>query len=89
MTNQRGNTMIELNGIANIKLLMDHMYKNSEGLDYKSFAKIETQVEVLHQYLKEVAIVMSINHDIIKRTGVEPIELSAWHEVREKTLKKS
>ena len=65
---------IELNGVANIKILLDDLTSNSPNLDevLVPAAKIYQQLDVLERYMLAVADAA--------RKGEQP---PYWHEVRE------
>ena len=65
---------MELNGVANIIMLMDRLYKNSGELDYETFGKIENQLEMLQEYLKQVGDIIEVNQ----------IDIPFWHDIRKK-----
>ena len=65
---------IELNGLANIKILLDDLTSNSPNLDevLVPAAKIYQQLDVLERYMLAVA-------DAAREGRTPPY----WHEVRE------
>lgn len=70
--------MIELNGVANIKILLDELVSNSPNNDeiLVPATKIYQQLDLLERYM--VAIGSYISHGDLK--DVRP---PYWHEVRE------
>lgn len=70
--------MIELNGVANIKMLMDQLTSNAPNNDeiLVPAAKIYQQLDILERYM--VAIGSYIAHGDVK--DVRP---PYWHEVRD------
>jgi len=70
--------MIELNGVANIKILLDDLVRNAPNNDEVLIpaAKIYQQLDVLERYM--VAIGQYISHGDLKDTRPP-----YWHEVRE------
>ena len=65
---------IELNGVANIKMLMDHLLRGTPSLDecHITMAKIYQQLDLLERYMVEV-----------QRAVSEDRSPAYWHEVRE------
>lgn len=71
---------MELNGIANIKILIDE-------IDNETVKKqVNAQLLVLTEYMKEMHRVNETNKNKLKLLGKTTENYSAWHEIRAKVL---
>lgn len=74
---------MELNAIANIKLIIESYERGGMPID-DLLSKIDGQANILMEYIKDSAKVIEKNNMILRELGVEPIRLPYWHETKEK-----
>jgi len=71
---------MELNGIANIKIIIDEIDNDT----IKN--QVNAQLLVLTEYMKEMHRVNEANKNKLKLLGKTTESYPAWHEVRAKVL---
>lgn len=76
---------MEMNGIANLKLLIDQAWieMDNDSVKTKTMRNIEEQVDLLHKYMGEVFNTLIENNKTLEGLGIEPKKVPYWHEVRE------
>lgn len=76
---------MELNGIANLMLLIEKakMDNQSFGVSMSTILEIEHQTKLLHKYMEEV-FNKAINNQLkLQSLGYNPSTVKPWHEIRE------
>lgn len=82
--------MIELNGIANLKIMISNLKGAAPEQLGSELNKLDQQVDILHEYLKEVAKTMQHNYKTLEANEFGSARVVPyWHDVRDKYLKKS
>lgn len=79
--------MIELNGIANLKLLLDNIKASSPEQFGQELKKIDEQVDILHAYLKEVGKVVEYNQKALEAAEMSYRVVPFWHTVKGECFK--
>lgn len=80
---------MELNGIANLEMLIDkgwtELAENGQ-INGRTLRDIQDQVRVLHQYMNAVFEASKQNEALLLGCGAKPSKPPYWHEVRIKVL---
>ena len=77
---------MELNGIANLHILVDQLPIDN-GEDLETYNKIKEQLDLLERYMLAVQDAIKTERNNYNNDYARYEEIPAWHEVRENPAK--